>query len=374
MPAANGSPTTAANAHGHAAAAETKTKRRHSPATAATTTTAPRNSPSRSPSSTANGRGHKHHPAHEHKRRYASPDQMNWGGEDGRTLFGLAKLSPNPEKAWAEAWFIAYSTVWPVLFGLWAASGLHLQAGDAGNLLASVLMGVPNILVPWLWCPTKANKPVQQTYWFKFLVWQGVFSFIASFFYSEYFFDVLEMKYHFPHLSWNFDAMLLGTGKHRVPVMMYVFAWFFFITYHSVSIVFIRTMRESTTLRGLMGASSASVFATAFTAWLFSWAEIRFTTMDAIKDQFEYRDMEWALGWGAVTYSCYFLASFPLVQHLDEDPDEATHWSMVRVWENSLAAGMIGFFLLEIAVQFVIPSGEWYARFRALPRHSHSTS
>eukprot|EP01046_Picozoa_sp_COSAG06_P005575 COSAG06_NODE_250_length_19080_cov_6.483029_15_plen_76_part_00 len=40
--------------------------------------------------------------------------------------------------------------------------------------------------------------------------------------------------------------------------------------------------------------------------------------MDAIKEQFSYDDMDWALSKGAMCYACYFIASFPMVYWLDE--------------------------------------------------------
>jgi cycloeucalenol cycloisomerase len=97
-------------------------------------------------------------------------------------------LSPNPDKAWAEVFFVKYSVVWPILFGLWCASGLHLLVGDTGNLAVTVLISSPNVLYPLYFCPTK--KPVVETFWFKYLVWIFIFTFVATYFWTEYFFDV----------------------------------------------------------------------------------------------------------------------------------------------------------------------------------------
>jgi len=56
------------------------------------------------------------------------------------------------------------------------------------------------------------------------------------------------------------------------------------------------------------------------------------------------------------------IASFPLVQWLDETVEQK--WTMTKVVENSLAAGMLGFFFLDLVCQFVIPSvwknKEWW--------------
>ena len=83
--------------------------------------------------------------------------------------------------------------------------------------------------------------------------------------------------------------------------------------------------------------------------------------MDAIKEQFSYDDMNWALSKGALCYSCYFIASFPLVYWLDEPVSPPEHpidlarshrigrsilpvdnerWSVAKTVENALAAGI----------------------------------
>lgn len=82
--------------------------------------------------------------------------------------------------------------------------------------------------------------------------------------------------------------------------------------------------------------------------------------MDAIKEQFSYDDMDWALSKGALCYSCYFIASFPLVYWLDEplSPEQpvrstmshrpgrsivlvdSERWSVAKTVENALAAGI----------------------------------
>lgn len=256
--------------------------------------------------------------------------------------------SENPDKAWAEKWFLIYSPIWPLLFGAWTISGLHLHAGDAGNMAVTFLFSLPNILVPALFCPSPLVW--YDTYWFKFLVWIWIFSFVASYFFTEYFFDVLGMIYKFPHLSWNFDSVLVGSGTQVVPMMMYVHAWYFFITYHTCSVIFIRMIRTAPVLRDFGVVST--VFSVVFSAWLFAWGEIYGTTLEAIEEQFAYKDMNWALTWGALCYSCYFISSFPMVFNLDETPNE--RWTLTKTIENSLAASMMAFILLDVVCQFVV--------------------
>ena len=177
--------------------ASKRSSRRRAPSAAATPqvhTQRGSSSPSRSPAATA--------------------------GTGGRAPAALELwLSTNPEKAWAEWFFLRYSLVWPILFGSWCVSGLHLRVGDAGNLFVTIAIGSPNILGPLFFSPpvesssassTSVTMPWHSRYWFKFNLWIAVFTFVASYFWTEYFFDVLRMNYNFPHLTWNLDAVLLG--------------------------------------------------------------------------------------------------------------------------------------------------------------------
>ena len=82
--------------------------------------------------------------------------------------------------------------------------------------------------------------------------------------------------------------------------------------------------------------------------------------MESIKDQFEYADMNWALTWGAGIYACYFVVSFPMVKDLDETSQDI--WSLEKTIENSLAATGLGFVVLDLFCQFVVPRDKWQGR------------
>lgn len=185
--------------------------------------------------------GKKSNPRSKSTESSASPKRKRAPSKPKQSVWSIHRyLSKNPDKAWAELFFLKYSIVWPVLFGLWAGSGLHLKVGDLGNLLVSIIIASPNFIYPYLYCPTsqpesKATgdadvnnqarnviRPFYDTFWFKYLLWLFIFTFVATYFWSEYFFDVLGMKYAFPHLQWNFDSVLVGTGRQRVPLMMLV--------------------------------------------------------------------------------------------------------------------------------------------------------
>lgn len=144
--------------------------------------------------------------------------------------------------------------------------------------------------------------------------------------------------------------------------------WYFFVTYHTCSIIFIRLVRHRINISlAFLTPSLRSGLATTIAALFFAWGEIKFTTMDSIKDQFEYGDMNWALSWGASIYACYFIASFPMVKNLDETTDEI--WTLSKTIENALAASMIAFIVLDLFCMYVVPD-TWLGRdwFPSLPK------
>eukprot|EP00924_Labyrinthula_sp_SR-Ha-C_P011098 snap_masked-scaffold_51-processed-gene-1.52-mRNA-1 protein AED:0.04 eAED:0.04 QI:0/-1/0/1/-1/1/1/0/298 len=263
-------------------------------------------------------------------------------------------FSSNPEKAWNEKFFLFYSLIWPILYGGLVVTRFHLKLGDVGNLVAAVSFGCPNILIPYICLPSNL-KPAKffHSYCFKFNLWIFIFTFVASYFFTEYFFDILGMVYNFPHLTWVLDSALVGSGEQVVPIIMYIHAWYFFVTYHTASVVLIRIftstfVSSSNNFQGIF----FWFFACALTAILFSVGEIYFTTVESIKNLFYYKDLDFALKYGSWGYACYFISSFPMVFWLDEDP--AHKWSILKTIESSLAASMQSFILLDLVTKYVL--------------------
>lgn len=267
---------------------------------------------------------------------------------------GFQIFSTNPDKAWTEKFYLFYSCIWPILFVGWAMSGYHLFVGDVGNNLVICLMGSPNIIIPYLYCPKDINKKsIFEYYWVKFNIWIGIFAFAASYFYSDYFFDILGMIYNFPHLKWNLNAILVGTTGQKVPIMMYTCCWFYFITYHILGNIIIRVMMgllSSFVSSDILKKSIAVIIA----AWLCAFGELYGTTMDVLYEQFHYKSMDWALKWGAWYYSLYFIVSFPMIFPMDEYKINCKKWTIEYTILNAFATSMIVFYLLDIFAQFVV--------------------
>ena len=256
-------------------------------------------------------------------------------------------FSKNPSKAWGEKFFLCYLPFFFLLNGGKQAFG-WLDAGNAWHVGQNILMLAPLYVVPLLIRDeTKLGRKWFETYWFKFNLWIYIFAFFATYFFTEFFFDVLGMIYYFPQVSWYWDSNLLGTGEQRVPLGMYFNAAAFFVVYHTVAFILMRRILTSR----LNVGPWVNVIVIAVGAWFFAWAETRLVATDANKPYFYYADLEWMLAYGSGFYACYFLVSFPFAYRIDEAEQE--NWPLSKVVIESLAASMLAFFLLDVASGFV---------------------
>ena len=256
-------------------------------------------------------------------------------------------FSKNPSKAWGEKFFLCYLPFFFLLNGGKQAFG-WLDAGNAWHVGQNILMLAPLYVVPLLIRDeTKLGRKWFETYWFKFNLWIYIFAFFATYFFTEFFFDVLGMIYYFPQVSWYWDSNLLGTGEQRVPLGMYFNAAAFFVVYHTVAFILMRRILTSR----LNVGPWVNVIVVAVGAWFFAWAETRLVATDANKPYFFYEDLEWMLAYGSGFYACYFLVSFPFAYRIDEAEQE--NWPLSKVVIESLAASMLAFFLLDVASGFV---------------------
>lgn len=257
-------------------------------------------------------------------------------------------FSRNPSKAWGEKFFLAYL---PFFFALNAGKQVFgwMNAGTAWHIGQNVLMWAPLLLVPLLIRnETAEGRQWHQTYWFKANLWIWVFAFAATYFFTEYFFDVLGMIYHFPQVSLYFDANLVGSGEQRAPLGVYFSGAAFFVVYHNLAVVCMRRVRTSKITIGRW----VWWLTVLVTAVFFAWAETRLVATDKNAPYFAYKDLAWMLSYGSLFYACYFVVSFPMFYRLDEGASE--NWPLSRVCIEALAAAMLVFFLLDFAAGLVV--------------------
>ena len=157
------------------------------------------------------------------------------------------------------------------------------------------------------------------------------------------------MVYDYPMIELNLDATLVGSGEQQVPVLMYLLTQAYFLTYHSTAVIVLRRLRTS----GLPARAILWPVLLVMVAYVWAWIETKSMANPWIESQFYYRDVERMLAYGSLFYSLYFVASFPIFFHLDEEPD--TDWTLVQTSAAALSAGMIMMFLLDFAAAIFGP-------------------
>jgi len=268
----------------------------------------------------------------------AAPVQARW-------------FSENPDKAWGEKFFLIYTPIWILQTAMAVVFGYGKTMGDFGSIIYSLFVAGPFVVVPFLiYKEARAGKPWYKTYWFKANLYIAIFSLLGNYYGSEYFFDVLGMVYNYPNLHWTFDASLVGAGVQHTPVMMYLLTHAYFMTYHTTAMVVLRRLRTSR-----LGQSSAWVFPVAIfvTAYFWSWMETFAMANPAMADTFYYKDLNRMLAIGSITYSCFFITSFPIFYWLDEKLNDT--WGLIRTTAAALSASMLTFFLLDLWTNYIGP-------------------
>jgi cycloeucalenol cycloisomerase len=259
-------------------------------------------------------------------------------------------FSENPDKAWAEKFFLIYSPIWMLQVFLGMALGISRKVGDVGALIQALLVALPLVIVPLVMRrESRTGKRWHQTYWFKANLYIFIFSFIGNYFGSEYFFDVLGMVYNYPQLHLNFDSALLGTGEQKVPVIMFFMTQAYFMTYHTSAVVVLRRLRTSR-LGKYAWLFPIAIFVIGF---FWAWMESFAMANPMMKDVFYYKDLDRMLAYGSITYSCYFIASFPIFYFLDEKADD--NWGWIRTAAAGLSAGMLTLLLLDLWTRYIGP-------------------
>ena len=131
-----------------------------------------------------------------------------------------------PAKRACEIWFLGYGVFWILCFGVIIALRLYDDWGHLGYFvvlggLMSPLLVQP-LLFPSLTCDQ--GKPLIERYSFKANVWMLVFGFIGNYWYTHYFYTVLQASYTMQ--SWDLNG---------VPIPMFFATHFYFCFYHTLS-------------------------------------------------------------------------------------------------------------------------------------------
>ncbi|HPG28918.1 MAG TPA: hypothetical protein PLW10_25020, partial [Myxococcota bacterium] len=244
-------------------------------------------------------------------------------------------FSSNPDKAWAEKFFLTFVPVFFVYNGVVQSMG-WLDVGNFWHVTQNLLMWVPYCVLLPAWLRRHSGVPWAQSYWFKFNVYMFWFVFLVTYFHTEYFFDVLGIRYRFDEVTIYFDSALVGPDEataaaefKKIPPGMYLNAVAFFVVYHTMAIVCMRRVRTMTLAWGLGARRLAWVVIVALTALFFAWAETRLYITQSASRNVWYVDLPAMLRWGSVFYSMYFVVSFPNLYRMDETLSEV-RWTIGR--------------------------------------------
>ena len=256
-------------------------------------------------------------------------------------------FSGNPDKAWVEKFFLAYSPVWMASMAFMMLTGADKTWSDGALLAQAFGTALPVLLVPALLARRYTDQPWRDSYWFKANLYLVLFSFFGSYFGTEYFFDVLGMVYRYPNVTTTLDSALVGSGKQVIPLIMYPYAFVYFMTYHSTANIVLRKVRSL----GLPG--SWLVFALAVFAVGYFWAfmETKAMANPMIASSFYYEKLDVMLKYGSAIYATYFVASFPIWYFLDETAER--RWNLSQTAAAALSASMLTFYLLDFAAHAV---------------------
>ena len=269
-------------------------------------------------------------------------------------------LSANPDKAFAEKLyllflpvFLAYNAVIQQLGWLDASTGWHV-AQNFG-------MWFPYCVALPAWLRRGRAIPWHRSAWFKLNLYMAVWVFYATYFHTEYFFEVLGLRYRFPAVTLYFDSVLLGPDEataaasfQKVPVGMYFNSIAFFLVYHTAAVVCMRRVWGAARRFGSFARRLAWLAIVLAAALFFAWAETRLYITGEAAANVWYVDLRRMLRLGSVFYALYFVVSFPNVYRLDERPD-APPWTLSRTVVEASFVAMTSLLLLDLWARFVGP-------------------
>ncbi len=269
-------------------------------------------------------------------------------------------FSRNPDKAWAEKFFLTFVPVFFLYNGVIQSLG-WLDTNDFWHLVQNLGMWIPYCVLLPAWLRRDSGVAWWESYWFKFNLYLFVFVIFVTYFHTEYFFDVLGLRYRFDEVSLYLDSAMVGPDEataaadyKKVPLGMYLNAVAFFIVYHTVAIVCMRRVRSMTLGWGTMARRASWIVIVAVSALFFAWAETWLYITQAASGNVWYVDLDAMLLWGSVFYSMYFLVSFPSLFRLDEEMSDP-RWSFSRTCLEASAVGAISLLLLDLWAGFLGP-------------------
>lgn len=239
----------------------------------------------------------------------------------------MARTDANPAQRGWETFSLVYGVFWISCFAVIIGGRMYEWFDREQYFLVCGGLATPLWLQALFFTGGKDEQgtPWYQRYAFKANVWVAIFGFIGNYWYTHYFYNVLEASYTMP--SWDING---------VPIPMFFATHFYFCFYHVLSNMAIRKAWSSLApgaMRSLFVALLVLVMSYV-TAFMESLTISGFPCYD-------FRDRDTAYTLGSAFYGIYFIVSFPMFSRLDDK----TLLSTAVI--ESLATGMAVLCLLD---------------------------
>ena len=244
----------------------------------------------------------------------------------------------NANKRQFEVFALAYSVFWISCFAVVIVCEMWRWFGEWEYLCLCLGLDLPLLLQPLLFpLPAERCLPILQRYSFKANLWIAVFAFVGSYWYTHYFYSVLEARYTFPSHRLN-----------DVPIALYFAAHFYFVTYHTLSNMILRKIET----RFSMGWKRSLLFWAAVFGFSYFTAFMETLTISSFP-YYSFRDRDMAYTVGSAFYGIYFIVSFPAFYRMDEVvSSRSPPYSTYQVMMDACGSSMIVLCLLDFGRLF----------------------
>jgi cycloeucalenol cycloisomerase len=232
-----------------------------------------------------------------------------------------------PSKYAYEVFVALYTPIWIFIFGCIVVTQYYEKLSPTGYIMVCTVLALPFLLQPIILpggvmillrgnndtaslhrISPDQNRPLLERYAFKANVWIATYSFIGNYWYTHYFYSVLQASYTMPN----------AIRFNNVPIQMYCATHFYFTTYHLFSNCLLRkvcTTYQPTWIRHVLFVAVILVFSY-FTAFME-------TLTISSYPYYTFKDRHVAYTVGSAFYGIYFLVSFPAFYFFDRHIDSA---------------------------------------------------
>jgi cycloeucalenol cycloisomerase len=94
-------------------------------------------------------------------------------------------FSANPDRAWAEKFFLAYIPFWVLVLVLFETIFDTVELGDAPVIGLGLVVAAPMAIVPAVLGRRRGGVPWWDSYWFKAYLYIAIVNLLSNYFISE---------------------------------------------------------------------------------------------------------------------------------------------------------------------------------------------